>query len=102
MPKITIIAATIIAVVAYNSAIAQLLQDTPIEGSIIQWIVQQTGMAGIAALSLIMLNKVWQARVQAEIENTKEVNAIRADTLTALKEATAAMTMVCTKLEKKG
>lgn len=62
------------------------------ETAIIQWIVQQAGLAGIAALALYMLNKVWEQRVE-------EINALRQQVLDALNRNTEAMTRLVERLD---
>jgi hypothetical protein len=71
------------------------------ETQVIQWLMQQTGMAGIAALSLFMLNKVWEQRIAEEKKRTGEINQMREQLLEALKNNTEVMTRLMERLDIK-
>jgi len=70
------------------------------EGTIIEWIIQQAGMAGIAALSLVMLNKVWCDRVEEEKRRAEEINQMRKQLLEALDRNTKVITQLVERLDK--
>lgn len=97
--KITFILSTFATMVLYNSLMEQIFQQTEANGTIIQWLVQQTGMAGIAVLSLIMLNQVWKSRVEAEKKHAEEINTIRGETLETLRKNVEVITRLTEKLE---
>jgi hypothetical protein len=70
------------------------------EVSIIQWIVQQAGMAGIAAFALVMLNRVWESRVEAEKKRADEINQMRSELLGALERNTKVITQLVERFER--
>ena len=90
---------TLAAMALYRIGVEYLFQQADAGESIIQWIVQQVGMGGIAVFALWMLNRVWKERVEAEKSHADEINTLRADTLTALKQNVEAITRLTEKLE---
>jgi len=68
--------------------------------TLIQWIVGQAGLGGLAAFSLFILNAVWKQRVEDEKETAQQINEMRKQTLDALRRNTEVVTRLIERLEK--
>ena len=62
------------------------------EQSFFEWIIQQTGLAAVAVLALIMLNAVWKRAYG-------DAREMWTETLSALKANTAVVTKLTEKLD---
>ncbi len=58
---------------------------------LLQWLITQVGLAGIAALSLILLNRVWADRVDAELTRRTEEREDKLTLLQAYRENSAVL-----------
>lgn len=69
------------------------------ELSVIQWIVTQVGLAGIAALSIYITNKVWSERAQDQATRRAEEREDKLALLAAYKDNVTAMEKVASTLD---
>lgn len=58
----------------------------------IQWLVGQSGMAGLAAFALWLNNRQAQEALRREHETSEQLRALNAEVLTTLKDVTKALT----------
>lgn len=69
-------------------------------GTLLQWIVGQAGVGGLAAFALFLLNAVWKQRVEDEKQNASQINEMRKQTLDALQRNTEVVTRLVERLDK--
>ena len=71
-----------------------------LEDTILQWLVTQAGLAGIAALSIIILNRVWADRTNSELARRAEEREDKLALLQAYQDNAAAMKEISTAISQ--
>lgn len=61
------------------------------ESELLQLILSQTGLGGIAFLALWLVNKAWADALRRERENVEQMRADRAEYITVMRELTKAL-----------
>ena len=69
------------------------------EQPILEWIIQQVGLSGMAALALVFLNGVWKGRLADEVRHSASVQANNDRMIDALNNNTAALTKLIERLD---
>jgi hypothetical protein len=96
---IVVAPAVVVAMTVARVLIAAATQEAGVENALLQWIVQQVGLGGLAAFALLMLNKVWRERLADKEEHIKEIGQQRSDLVRTFQENTKVLTQLCERLE---
>ncbi|MBU0491321.1 MAG: hypothetical protein KKA73_13570 [Chloroflexi bacterium] len=72
----------------------------PITVDVVAMVANTGGTLGLAIFAIWMLNRVWADRLDAEKRRVIEMEALRSETLNALKNNTQAMTQLCERMDE--